>query len=267
MKKLFSLVLALCMACMLIPAMAEESVAGTWYVFRMNMKGVDINPADMGMTWTLTLNEDGTFASAMGMMGQNEETNGTWTFEDGKVNITTDGNTQSLIYADGTLTIDMGEEGNAVFSQEVPQASAKGAVVAAESEDAFLGEWDIAGVDMMGMYMTKDMLGSAGMQNFSVKLTVVPGKVTIASSDPSTGEVQSMEYETALVDGKLTIKIDMSEAAAAAESAGLDLSSITDGISSIQLLEDGNLLYGMNLMGMELGIYLAPAAAAEEPAA
>ncbi len=267
MKKLFSLILALCLVCMLIPAMAEESAAGTWYITRMNTNGAEVNPADMGMAWTMVLNEDGTFTSVMEMMGQSQETAGTWTQEDGKVDITAEGSTQSMIFADGTLTMDMGEQGNAVFSQEAPQATAKAAAVAAESEDAFLGEWDIAGVDMMGMYMTKDMLGSAGMQNFSVKLTVVPGKVTIASSDPSTGEVQSTEYETTLVDGKLTIKIDMSEAAAAAESAGLDLSSITDGISSIQLLEDGNLLYGMNLMGMELGIYLAPAAAAEEPAA
>ena len=28
MKKLFSLILALCMACMLIPAMAEDSITG-----------------------------------------------------------------------------------------------------------------------------------------------------------------------------------------------------------------------------------------------
>ena len=30
MKKLFSLILALCMVCMLVPAVAEEDVTGEW---------------------------------------------------------------------------------------------------------------------------------------------------------------------------------------------------------------------------------------------
>ncbi len=267
MKKLISLALILCMACMLIPAMAEESAAGTWYITRMNTNGAEVNPADMGMAWTMVLNEDGTFTSVMEMMGQSQETAGTWVLEDGKVNITVDGNTQSFIFADGTITMDMGEEGNAVFTREAPQPTAKAAVVAAESEDAFLGEWEIAGMDMMGMHLSKDMFSTMGLENFSISLTVTPGKATMASSDPTTGTVQSMEYNTTFADGKLTIQLDMGEAAAAAESAGLDLSSITDGITSIELLEDGNLLYSMNLMGMQVGVNLAPVAAAEEPAA
>ena len=267
MKKLISLVLILCMACMLVPAVAEDGVTGTWYIAKVNMGGVDINPADMGMEWTMTFSEDGTFTNVMNMMGQSQETTGTWALEDGNLSITTEGNTQSLPFADGTITIDMGEEGNAVFTREAPQASAKAAVVAAESEDAFLGDWDIAAIEMMGMYLNKDMFSSMNMDSFSVKMTIVPGKATIATGDPNTGEVQSQEYDTTFADGKLTITIDMTAAAEAAEAIGLDLSSLMDGVSTIQLLEDGNLLYGMNFMGMELGVYLAPVAAAEEPAA
>ena len=35
MKKLISLLLVLCMACMLIPALAEEAVTGDWYLHIM----------------------------------------------------------------------------------------------------------------------------------------------------------------------------------------------------------------------------------------
>ena len=59
MKKLISLILVLCMACALAPAMAE-GVTGTWYLIEMNADGVSVSPADMGMTWTLVFNEDGT---------------------------------------------------------------------------------------------------------------------------------------------------------------------------------------------------------------
>ena len=53
MKKLFSLILALCMACMMIPAVAEEGVAGEWYA------------SLGGMTMVLNLAEDGTAEMTM----------------------------------------------------------------------------------------------------------------------------------------------------------------------------------------------------------
>ena len=46
MKKLFSLILAVCMACMMIPAVAEEGVAGEWYA------------SLGGMTMVLNLGDD-----------------------------------------------------------------------------------------------------------------------------------------------------------------------------------------------------------------
>ena len=49
MKKLISLVLALCLACMLIPAVAEDDVTGEWYA---NMSGIAVK---------FTINADNTF--------------------------------------------------------------------------------------------------------------------------------------------------------------------------------------------------------------
>ena len=82
MKKLISLILTVCMACMLIPAMAESaSAAGVWYLQEMTNNGVTMAAGDTGIVWTLTLGEDGTAVSAMTMMGETQEQSGTWTQE------------------------------------------------------------------------------------------------------------------------------------------------------------------------------------------
>ena len=138
MKKLISLILIVCMACMMIPAMAEGE-SGTWYLVEMVTNGVTINPAEMGMNWSLTLNEDGTADNRMEMMGEVQEKSGTWTQEGDTVTVTIDDSPVAFQLADGKLTADMDGQ-TAVFSQEAPEASAKPAVVAAESEEAFFGD-------------------------------------------------------------------------------------------------------------------------------
>ena len=62
MKKLLSLVLALMMACMLIPAMAEgQDVTGDWYLTDVS----GMNVANLGMSMIVTLNADGTAKVSM----------------------------------------------------------------------------------------------------------------------------------------------------------------------------------------------------------
>ena len=265
MKKLISLILIMCMACMLVPAMADSPV-GTWYLAELVTNGVSVNPAEMGMTWSMVLNEDGTADNAMEYMGQVQEASGTWTQEGDSVTITIQDSPATFQLADGKLTAEM--DGQAyVFSQEAPEASPKPAVIVAESEDVFFGEWEISAVDMMGMYMTKDLFSTAGMEGFSVKLTIEAGKVTMSSRTSADAEESVQEFASRFEDGKLIAEIDMSGAAAAAEAAGLDLSSLTDGVQTIELLENGGLLYGMNFMGMTINVYLENVAAAETPAA
>ena len=41
MKKLISALLALCLSVMLVPAVAEDDVTGTWYLTRVNHEGAD----------------------------------------------------------------------------------------------------------------------------------------------------------------------------------------------------------------------------------
>ena len=262
MKKLLSLILVICMACMMIPAMAEGT-AGTWYLVEMVTNGVTINPAEMGMNWSLTLNEDGTADNRMEMMGEVQEKSGTWTQEGDTVTVTIDDSPVAFQLADGKLTADMDGQ-TAVFSQEAPEASAKPAVVAAESEEAFFGDWEIAAVDMMGVYMGKDLFAAAGMDGFSVNLSIETGKVTMSSKTSADAEEQAQTFDSKFEDGKLVIELDLS----AAEAAGLDVSSLTDGVSTIELLDNGGILYGMNFMGMTIGVYMVQVGAdAEAPAA
>ncbi len=250
MKKIVSLILVACLACMLIPAMAE-GVVGTWYLVEMQANGAVVNPAQMGINWTMVFNEDGTAENRMEMMGQVQEASGTWTMEGDTITFTVEGNPATMQLVDGKLSADMNGQ-TAVFSQEAPAAVEKPAVVAAESEEAFFGDWELCAIDMMNMYMEKSMLGMAGMEWFNVKLSIEAGKAAMTSKVSQEAEEETQIYDTRFEDGKLVIEIDLS----AAESIGLDLSSITDGISTIELLENGDILYGMNFMGVTIGVYL-----------
>ena len=179
MKKLISLVLILCMVCMLVPAMADDSAAGTWYLSEMVANGATVSPSMVGMSWSITLSDDGTAVSIMEMAGEKEEQAGTWTQDGDSVTITIDDQPAVFAFADGKLTLDQGESGKAVFTQDAPEAAAApSAGVAAESEDVFLGNWELTAIGMMGMTLTKDMFAAANMGGFDISLTVETGKAT-----------------------------------------------------------------------------------------
>ena len=87
MRKLIALILALMLACTLLPAAAEvaaDSVLGEWFVTEMTQGDMTIDPATMGMEISLMLNEDGTMV--MTMAGEGVE--GTWEMADGKLLLT-----------------------------------------------------------------------------------------------------------------------------------------------------------------------------------
>ena len=250
MKKLISLLLILCMACMLVPAVAEDSAAGTWYMAEMTQGEMTFAPSQLGMTWSLTLAEDGTASSVMEMMGEKEESTGTWTQDGDSVTITIDDQPAVFAFADGKLTLDQGERGKAVFTQDAPEAAAApSAGVAAESEDVFLGNWELTAIGMMGMTFTKDMFAAANMSGFDISLTVEAGKATMTAVTSADAAPSTFETTTALVDGNLVLSV----------------SDVT--IATITMLEDGTISFLFNLGGFELTVYMAPAGAAAAPAA
>ena len=248
MKKLLSLILILCMACTLIPAMADETVTGDWYLVEMIAGDAVINPAEMGINWILTLNEDGTMHSAMGMAGEEQEQDGTWAIDGETVTLSADGTDQTMVYADGRITMSAGGQ-TAVFGREAPVAAPKAAAVAAESEDAFLGSWELAAVELMGMTITKDTFAAAGIGEMNISLVIESGKVAMSTATSADPDAEPLELATVFEDGKLLLK-------------ALDTTMFT-----VQLMDDGSLTFVMSYAGMDMTCYLVPAAAAEEPAA
>ena len=253
MKKLISLVLILCMACMLIPAVAEESVAGTWYLSEAVMNGMSMTPSMLNMSITLEFNEDGTLVSTASYAGQDETENDTWAQNGSTITITTeDGSSYDMSLTDGVLALEQ-EGGVMNFSRENPaesEAAAPAAAgVAAESEDVFLGDWELDSVELMGMRLTKDMFAAAGMTGFTVKLHIEPGKVTMVSRTSEEAAENTATIDSTFENGTLVLNL-----------TGLEF-------PPIQMTEDGTLLFGMSLGTLTITCYMVPAAAAEAPAA
>ena len=254
MKKHICLILALCMVCMLVSATAEGGAAGTWYLSEMTADGQTIDGASLsqiGMTWSLALGEDGSVTSVLDLMGEKEESAGTWTQDGDKITITIDDQPAEATLADGKLTLSEGGQ-TMVFTQEAPEAAApatESTGVAADSEDAFLGDWELTAVGMMGMTVTKDMFAMANLDGFNITLTVEPGKATLTAQTSAESEAKSFNADTVLEDGKLVLNV-----------AGTTIANIT-------MQEDGSISFLFTLGSLELTVYMVRSGAAEAPAA
>ena len=240
MKKLISLMLILCMACMLIPAMADGSAAGVWYG--------DYHGAVM----VLTLNEDGT--SSMTVSG-NQMAAGTWTENDGKIEITMAGavgepSTQAATLADGVLTL-ADETMSVDFTQEPIEAWMPAEVNPEAAAEDYEGEWAIAKVYTLGMLVDADAVGVGDLgvkiENGAISFT---GSADFVTFYLGTDPVQ-LTYE----DGVLGISIDIPNDA---EPMAYQLTA--------QMLEDGMLAVTTDMGYGETCMYLTRTEA-EEPAA
>jgi len=243
MKKLISLVLILCMACMLIPAMAADAadITGQWLMTEMTTGGQTLDPTTLGLVWTMKFEPDGAFISTMDMMGEKEESVGTWVLNGNAVTITVDGDAQDMAIGDGTLTLVMGDE-SGVFTRKEGDVSAApaapAATVAAEGEQAFLGNWSISAVEFMGQVIPTNLFASFGVE-LNVTLVVEPGKAVLTMS--YNGKEEKKELDAAFSDGKLVLSKE-----------GVEL-------TSLELGEDGRIIFTLPVSEMPMKIYLSPA--------
>ena len=195
MKKLVSLIQAVMMACMMLPALTEATdVIGDWYLTEVQMGEDTLPPSALGMEMTITLNEDGTALIVSSYGEEAEEEADTWTLADGGITLNNgEDGPQDFLLEDGTLKVDIGGA-YLIFSREAPETSALPEVIAAESEDAFLGEWALTTIGAGGSLLPAAVFGAEG------KLTVEAGKLILVSGE------DTIEGETALTeDGKLAI--------------------------------------------------------------
>lgn len=235
MKKIVSLLLALCLMGMMASAVAEIDLAGTtWYLVSLEQEGTTMNPADYGLEISMTLNTDGTST----MVAYGEETTGSWSV-DGEVILITDedDNTQQFsLNENGELVADMGEDNHMVFSQTAPEASAQASApvaVAADSEEEFYGTFKPVSISALGMELPLEMIFGEVLPVF----TVDAGKIITVTGEGDEAITDEQPY--AFEDGVLKLY--------AAEGDETP-------VATVQLAEDGTILLALEAEGQTLTI-------------
>lgn len=217
MKKLIALTLILCMACMLVPAMADESIVGTWYLSEISAQGQSFSPATFGMSMSFDLKEDGTAEGVTSYGSESQAVTGTWKLEGETISITVDNATQSGSFTGDSFTIES-PDGSMIFTRNAPEAApAAGNTVAADSEAAFYGTWVLSSVEIMGQSVPVEMFAAFGL-DMKITATIEAGKTTLAMS--YNGESQQKDLSSSFRDGKLYLADEGSEIALALTEGG-----------------------------------------------
>ena len=126
MKKLLSVILTLAMlcACCLTAAAETESAAGTWCIQTAQLGEQVINAADVGVSMTLTLLQDGTASVVAANNSEEMRSVGTWSQTGADVLIVLDDDPASCTIEDGVLYITEASTGLLfVLTRDVPTAA------------------------------------------------------------------------------------------------------------------------------------------------
>lgn len=197
MKKLLSVILALCMVCLMGAALAENAatgVVGMWYLKTVQNGTMNVDASTVGMVITLEVKEDASFTmDAMGTV-----TNGTWELKDNTLALTAEGTTIEATYADETLTMAQGEN-QMIFTKEEQKALTLAPVKENAAEEEFEGNWTSAYASVGGAIVNADV-----SKETMATLKIEKGQMSIAG-DGSLGKLTGglqlpMTYE----NGKLT---------------------------------------------------------------
>ena len=235
MKKIVALLLALMMACSLIGVLAETAeVTGEWYLSAIDDgSGERKNPAEYTMEMVMVLNEDGTAASVISMFGESNEGAGTWTMDGDKITVTIEDSPAEFTLADGELSGDMGGGTMGYFTREAPEAIVPPQVIAAESEEAFLGSWMCENIGMEGFILP------AATMEMAVGYVIEPGQAAVAAGVDQEENVDVVTYTTELVDGALVMT---------PEKEGED-------VITMQLNDNGQISFEMSLGEATMTLY------------
>ena len=224
MKKLISLVLILCMACLLVPAMADEDVTGEWYLKTMKNGDTEYDAASIGYNIVMTLNADGTVVMITPV--SEDPSNGTWTLEGDTITVNIDDSPVSGTVADGVLTLSQ-DETTMIFTREQSEGIQLAEVNPDAAAEDFEGEWTIKYVSMAGLTMDPTATGEAMpgllIENGSLKFTG-ESSMTTAFGDsalPLTYENGALGYALTLGEMSITIKAEMLQDGMLALSLGM----------------------------------------------
>ena len=236
MKKLISLFLILCIACMLIPAMADDiDVTGEWYTTMM------------GVPMTLVLNADGT--GSMTVPGQEGEAAATWTLEGDQITITSNDSPASGTATSDSITL-AADGMEMIFTREPVEAITVADVKADAAAEEFYGDWTFTYMEAEGLIVDVSAFGLA-----------FPN-VRLAEG--------TVEFVAASEEDFYAAIFNMLGLASTYEDGVLKLASTAENATSngtIEMLQDGMLKVTLEMDGEAMVLYYSPAGAAEEPAA
>lgn len=249
MKKMFALILALCLATMMVSALAED-VTGTWYLNGGYANGVEMDISSMGISMEFTFNADGSAKVYMEMYGQAQSADGTWTLDGDKLTVTVDGSPLELKYEGDRLAVEASEGTWLYLGREKPVAKEFAAPITAESIEQFNGDWVGTAASVMGVTVS---ISEAGMDEMGV-MSIQDGNIVMRGVDTD-GSATETPLTGEFKDGKLFASIEM---------MGVNMDM------TFELLEDGTLQCTMAVavegMNMEVMLYYAPAEAAANAA-
>lgn len=219
-KKLTALLVALLMLFTFASAGAADFL-GAWYLASYESNGITLNPADMGMEMSFTLNGDGT--GVITVPGE-EDMAATWTADGANITITAANNPLTFALTDDGKMVAQQEETKMIFGREAPAPGfVPAAAIAAADIAQFDGTWNITTVNAFGMIVPFSAMAEMGM--FDGTILIQNGSVTsFGSPQAETGTLQ---------DGLLVV-------ASPLEGGGLE--------KTFSLLEDGTL--SMKFMDM-----------------
>ena len=227
MKKRLTVVTAviLILSVLCTGALAEApDVTGEWYA---NLMGISI---------TMTLNENGSYALQMSLEGEDPE-EGTWEF-DGEALVMDKGSEteMTLTYDPEAVSLYMEQDGlSFLFTREMPETFEAAPVRTDAAIEEFAGTWTCTLIDAMGLQAPPEMMGlsmSATIEGSSVAL-VLPDFL----DEPAT-------LEGVFADAALTVVIP-------AESEYSE-----DMVFTMQLLEDGTLSAATSFADESMVFYL-----------
>ena len=252
MKKLTALFLILCMACMLVPALAEEDVTGDWTLYQMGIGGTMFDASTLGMDIVMHVNADGTVVQNGEIAGQNMDGSGTWTLEGDTLTIAMGKTPKVYTFADGMLSLEQDGK-TVVFMKEAPAAEKfeKPETAAAAKEEDFFGSWRFESMDVAGVHLTKDLLPSLGIsEKYDSIITIEAGRITTVTDADDGNGPQTLNGTTLFENGRLMITFEFpDDLKEIAKQYGLDQ-------AKAELLADGNLWYTTSMMGIEANLYM-----------
>ena len=230
MKKLISLVLCLCVACLLVSGTAENAaLTGEWYLQTLKMGDEEMNAASIGIVMTLELKEDGS--------AEMNDMTGTWTAEGEKVTITFEDEAAEAAFTGDTLTL-VSEDETMVFTRDrVEQIEVADVNPEAAAED-FAGEWICKYAGSGDMVLNAEALGMG-----NTTATVADGKLALAGNESFTILFGPDPIEMTYANGSMSYTADI---------AGISL------IMEATLLQDGMLCLTVS-MGEETSLYFEKA--------